>query len=599
MSQFKISTRLAALLAALCLLVLLVGGAGLFGMGQSNAGLKSVYDDRVVPLKQIKVVADMYAVHVVDAAHKVRDGAMTPAQGLASVTDARKEIEANWKAYLATHLVPEETQLVERFKPLQAKADAATDVLMGHFKSADVAALTTFAAKDMYPAIDPLQAVLGQLMQVQLDRAKAEYDRAAASFQTIRALALTAVVVGILLAVLMGGAMIRQISRALGNAVQITDSVAQGDLTVPIHARGKDEIAQLLGGLTAMRDNLAHVVSGVRGNAQGVASASAEIASGNNDLSMRTEQQASALQETAASMEELSSTVKQNADNARQANQLAMSASTVAGQGGDVVAEVVTTMKGINDSSKKIADIISVIDGIAFQTNILALNAAVEAARAGEQGRGFAVVAGEVRNLAQRSAEAAKEIKSLITTSVERVEQGTQLVDKAGTTMTEVVGAIRRVTDIMGEISAASSEQSTGVSQVGEAVTQMDQVTQQNAALVEEMAAAASSLSQQADALVGAVAVFKLSADDARASHAGAGPKGLAPTASGALHRSMAAHVPRTTAATPAGGAPRKIGVPTSPPKPSPNRVDKPASTGKAAATQPVTAGADDDWESF
>ena len=234
--------------------------------------------------------------------------------------------------------------------------------------------------------------------------------------------------------------------------------------------------------------------------------------SGNGLVDLTISDHSRAAPETAASMEELSSTVKQNADNARQANQLAVSASTVAGQGGDVVAEVVTTMKGINDSSRKIADIISVIDGIAFQTNILALNAAVEAARAGEQGRGFAVVAGEVRNLAQRSAEAAKEIKSLITASVERVEQGTQLVDKAGSTMTEVVDAIRRVTDIMGEISAASSEQSTGVSQVGEAVTQMDQVTQQNAALVEEMAAAASSLSQQAQALVESVAVFKLDA---------------------------------------------------------------------------------------
>nr|WP_304412021.1 methyl-accepting chemotaxis protein [Acidovorax sp. NO-1] len=368
----------------------------------------------------------------------------------------------------------------------------------------------------MYPAIDPLQEVLGQLMQVQLDEAKAEYDRAASSYQTTRALTLGAVVLGILLAVLIGGAMIRQISRSLGEAMQITEAVARGDLTVPIHAQGKDEIARLLGGLTAMRDNLAHVVAGVRGNAQGVASASAEIASGNNDLSIRTEEQASALQQTAASMEELSSTVKQNADNARQANQLALNASTVAGQGGDVVSEVVETMRGINDSSKKIADIISVIDGIAFQTNILALNAAVEAARAGEQGRGFAVVAGEVRSLAQRSAEAAKEIRHLIHASVERVGQGTALVDKAGATMTEVVASIRRVTDIMGEISAASSEQSAGVSQVGDAVTQMDQVTQQNAALVEQMAAAASSLSQQAQALVGAVAVFKLTEDQTR-----------------------------------------------------------------------------------
>ncbi|WP_137749487.1 methyl-accepting chemotaxis protein [Acidovorax sp. NB1] len=512
MNNLKISTRLAALLAVLCCLVLMVGGIGLVGMGHSNTGLKSVYDDRVVPLKQLKIVADMYAVNVVDAAHKVRDGGMTPAQGLQSVNDARKAIESNWTAYLATQLAPEEVKLVDQFKPLQANADKATEVLQGLFRAGDIPGITTFAAKDMYPAMDPLQDVLSQLIQVQLDEAKKEYDSAAASYQTIWVVTTSAVVLGLLLALLVGGSMIRQISRALGDAVRISDAVAQGDLTVPIQARGKDEIAQLLGGLTTMRDNLAHVVSGVRGNAQGVASASAEIASGNNDLSIRTEQQASALQETAASMEELSSTVKQNADNARQANQLAMSASTVAGQGGDVVAEVVTTMKGINDSSKKIADIISVIDGIAFQTNILALNAAVEAARAGEQGRGFAVVAGEVRNLAQRSAEAAKEIKSLITASVERVEQGTQLVDKAGITMTEVVGAIRRVTDIMGEISAASSEQSTGVSQVGEAVTQMDQVTQQNAALVEEMAAAASSLSHQAQALVGAVAVFKLDA---------------------------------------------------------------------------------------
>ncbi|PVY92870.1 methyl-accepting chemotaxis protein/methyl-accepting chemotaxis protein-1 (serine sensor receptor) [Acidovorax sp. 99] len=597
MNQFKISTRLAGLLAALCLLVLLVGVAGLYGMGNSNAGLKSVYDDRVVPLKQIKVVADMYAVNVVDTAHKVRDGTLTPAQGLQSVADARKAIEANWKAYLATQLVPEETQLVERFKPLQAKADAATDVLAGHFKSGDVAALTAFAAKEMYPAIDPLQEVLGQLMQVQLDRAKAEYDSAAASYQTIRALAVTAVVAGIVLAVLMGGAMIRQISRALGDAVQITDAVAQGDLTVAIHARGKDEIAQLLSGLTAMRDNLAHVVSGVRGNAQGVASASAEIASGNNDLSIRTEQQASALQETAASMEELSSTVKQNADNARQANQLAMSASTVAGQGGDVVAEVVTTMKGINDSSKKIADIISVIDGIAFQTNILALNAAVEAARAGEQGRGFAVVAGEVRNLAQRSAEAAKEIKSLITASVERVEQGTQLVDKAGITMTEVVGAIRRVTDIMGEISAASSEQSTGVSQVGEAVMQMDQVTQQNAALVEEMAAAASSLSHQAQALVGAVAVFKLTADQARASQPGGAVDSVPRPAPAADTRkaAMGSHAAGSKATL----ALRSPSAPAAKKAPAASATTKAAGAASKAAPQAVAAGAEDDWESF
>ncbi len=308
----------------------------------------------------------------------------------------------------------------------------------------------------------------------------------------------------------------RSIVGPLGQAVDAARRVANGDLSTSFQVQGSDELAQLLAALRDMNDGLLKVVGKVRQGAEGVSTASAEIASGNHDLSGRTESQASALEQTAASMEELSSTVKHNADNARQANQLAVSASSVAVQGGEVVSQVVHTMMGINEASRKIADIIQVIDGIAFQTNILALNAAVEAARAGEQGRGFAVVASEVRSLAQRSAEAAKEIKSLINTSVERVEQGSALVDQAGTTMTEVVSSIRRVTDIMGEISAASSEQAQGVGQVGEAVTQMDQVTQQNAALVEEMAAAASSLKNQADDLVQAVAFFNLGAQGQR-----------------------------------------------------------------------------------
>ncbi|HRI18154.1 MAG TPA: methyl-accepting chemotaxis protein, partial [Burkholderiaceae bacterium] len=275
----------------------------------------------------------------------------------------------------------------------------------------------------------------------------------------------------------------------------------------------------LMARLSDMQRGLAQAVTSVRRGSESVATSSSEIAHGNQDLSRRTEQQAAALEETSASMEQLGATVKQNADNARQANQLALGASAVAVKGGEVVGQVVATMKGINDSSKKIADIISVIDSIAFQTNILALNAAVEAARAGEQGRGFAVVASEVRNLAQRSADAAKEIKTLISVSVQRVEQGTGLVDQAGETMNEIVTAIKRVTDIMGEISSASLEQSAGVAQVGEAITQMDQATQQNAALVEQSAAAAENLKAQAQQLVAAVAVFKLDRD---ASHRGA-----------------------------------------------------------------------------
>jgi methyl-accepting chemotaxis protein len=296
-------------------------------------------------------------------------------------------------------------------------------------------------------------------------------------------------------------------------AARIASAVADGDLSVEVVVASGDR-SSVIAALKNMQQSLSKTVFSVREHSEGVAAASSQIASGNNDLSARTEQQASALEETAASMEELSATVKQNADNAHKANQLAQSASTVAIQGGEVVSQVVETMKGINDSSRKISDIISVIDGIAFQTNILALNAAVEAARAGEQGRGFAVVASEVRSLAGRSADAAKEIKNLIGDSVSRVEQGTVLVDQAGVTMREVVSSIKRVTDLMGEISAASTEQSLGVAQVGEAVTQMDQVTQQNAALVEEMAAAASSLKSQAQDLVQTVAVFKLSNTD-------------------------------------------------------------------------------------
>jgi methyl-accepting chemotaxis protein len=302
----------------------------------------------------------------------------------------------------------------------------------------------------------------------------------------------------------------RCITRPVDRALEMSRAIAQGDLTVAVTITGNDEFAQLLGELQRMQGSLGEVVNSVRRNSESVAIASAQIATGNNDLSARTEQQAAALEETAASMEQLGSTVTQNAENARQANQLALGASSVAQRGGDVVGQVVETMKGINDSSRRIADIIGVIDGIAFQTNILALNAAVEAARAGEQGRGFAVVASEVRSLAQRSAAAAKEIKALISTSVERVGQGTMLVDQAGETMAEIVTAIRQVTQIMSEISSASTEQSSGVTQVGDAVAQMDQATQQNAALVEESAAAAESLKTQAQELVRVVSVFKL-----------------------------------------------------------------------------------------
>jgi methyl-accepting chemotaxis protein len=350
--------------------------------------------------------------------------------------------------------------------------------------------------------------------------------------------------------------------------------------------QGNDETIQLLQAMANMQASFSDIVGSVKSGSESVATASAEIAQGNNDLSNRTEQQASSLQTTAASMAALGSTVKQNADSARSANQLAMSASTIAQEGGNVVGQVVQTMKGINESSRKISDIISVIDGIAFQTNILALNAAVEAARAGEQGRGFAVVASEVRSLAGRSAEAAKEIKNLINASVERVEHGSTLVDQAGVTMAEVVSSIKRVTDIMGEISAASSEQAAGVSQVGNAVTEMDQVTQQNAALVEEMAAAASSLKSQANELVQVVSVFKL----------------------GGAHAVPHKARVRSTSASAApfkGRDLRQGGVPKGAAARSPSPVRTAALAKPVLATQPKTqakaapAGGDEGWETF
>jgi methyl-accepting chemotaxis protein len=355
-------------------------------------------------------------------------------------------------------------------------------------------------------ALDKLRAHMGTQVQA------AQADNAALASQSLWLLGL-ATLAALALGTLVAWQTTRSITLPLRQGIQAAENIAQGDLSMRIAvAQQRDEAGQLLQALAHMQARLADTVAHVRQNAEGVATASSEIAHGNHDLSARTESQASALQQTAASMEQLGSTVRQNADNAQQANQLARNASNVATQGGEVVAQVVETMRGIHDASRRIADIIGVIDGIAFQTNILALNAAVEAARAGEQGRGFAVVAGEVRNLAQRSADAAKEIKGLIGASVERVEQGSQLVDKAGGTMEEVVTAIRRVTDIMGEISAASKEQASGVAQVGEAITQMDQTTQQNAALVEQSAAAAASLQTQAGELVRAVAVFTLEA---------------------------------------------------------------------------------------
>ncbi len=505
----RISTRLILGFAALLTMLVFVAGFGLLQVKNTNHSVNTIYADRVVPLGQLKTITDRYSSHIVDTANQVSVGLMDPKVALPRVNDALAKVAELWKAYVATELTAEEKQGIDRTTALMQKAQPQLQALRGALEVGhNDKVMEQF--KELSESIMPIIKELESLVEIQLQEAQAEHARAASRYNQTLTLFAAIVALSVAASTAIGWLLIRAITTPLNQAVDIARTVASGNLTHTIEERGPLETALLLSALGEMQASLVRVVATVRSGSEGVAMASTEIAQGNHNLSSRTESQASALEETAASMEQLSATVKQNADSARQANQLALNASTVAVRGGDVVGQVVQTMKGINESSRKIADILGVIDGIAFQTNILALNAAVEAARAGEQGRGFAVVASEVRALAGRSADAAKEIKTLIATSVERVAHGTALVDQAGTTMAEVVSAIRRVTDIVGEISAASSEQAMGVQQVGEAVVQMDQTTQQNAALVEQMAAAASSLQSLASAQVTAVSVFSL-----------------------------------------------------------------------------------------
>ena len=406
---------------------------------------------------------------------------------------------------------------VQRIAAIEAKYAPAAREIVSDLKSGRKAQAIEKIQTACTPTLSELTAAINEYMRVTDERTKDYIRETESSTRAQRIILTTTAVTSLLISAVLGFLLLRNIHATLGDEPEaireMLGELANGKLYA-IQEKRVSVQNSILAAMFDMQKSMSNVVAHVRSGSEGVATASFEIAQGNQDLSSRTESQASALEETASSMEELSSQVKHTADNARQANQLAVNASEVAVRGGEVVGRVVQTMKEINESSRRISDITSVIDGIAFQTNILALNAAVEAARAGDQGRGFAVVASEVRSLAGRSAEAAKEIKKLINASVERVEQGTMLVDEAGSTMSEVVGSIRRVSDLVSEISAASSEQSAGVVHVGEAVAQMDQVTQQNAALVEQMAAAASSLKSQADELVQTVLVFDLGTDE-------------------------------------------------------------------------------------
>ncbi|MDR3481599.1 MAG: methyl-accepting chemotaxis protein [Burkholderiaceae bacterium] len=441
----------------------------------------------------------------------------TPQATLAANADInamREQITSNDNAFLKELTTQVDRDAFENnWLKLQKITWPAAEANMALIKDGkNEEALTTLVDKTV-PAFAPMQKWLSDERARQGATVGSEVTDIGTAADAIR-LQLAGLVTAIAIGLIAFSWYIKRVLRErVFQSQEVAERVKNGNFTIRVSDNARDEFSPLLQALGEMQSSLTDVVRNVRDNAEHVATSSAEIALGNNDLARRTEEQASTLEETAASMEELSSTVKNNVESARNANTLTKEASGIAQRGGDVVSQVIETMKGINDSSKRISDIIGVIDGIAFQTNILALNAAVEAARAGEQGRGFAVVATEVRNLAGRSAEAAKEIKRLITVSVERVDHGTQLVDQAGATMTEILASVGRVTQLMNDISAASSEQSAGVAQVSEAVMQMDQVTQQNAALVEESAAAAEGLKEQAQKLVTAVSAFQLAQD--------------------------------------------------------------------------------------
>jgi methyl-accepting chemotaxis protein len=521
-SSWTVRARLTLGFGVVCALLLVIVGVGLFSLRSMDGVLNTVVTESVPKIDSAYTIEIQASIQSIALRDMLLAADAAERQKYSDVIAQSRTVGAKNVELLSQLIVlPKGKQLLSKVMDHRGKYVAAQDMLIALITADKTDEAKDYLKKDLRPLLVSYMAGLSELAAFQTEAMDATAKIGDETYANARTVMLVLGVLALVVAACIGWLITRSLLKELGGepseAADLARAVSQGDFTRSIAVKLGDT-SSLIANLGVMQGNLAQIVTTVRTGSEGVATASAEIAEGNNDLSARTEQQASALEQTASSMEELGATVRQNADSAKQANQLAQSASTIAVEGGNVVGQVVETMKGINDSSRKISDIISVIDGIAFQTNILALNAAVEAARAGEQGRGFAVVASEVRSLAGRSAEAAKEIKMLINASVERVEHGTTLVDQAGVTMAEVVSSIKRVTDLVGEISAASNEQALGVAQVGEAVTQMDQTTQQNAALVEEMAAAASSLKSQATELVQAVAFFKVNGGHAGSS---------------------------------------------------------------------------------
>jgi len=512
--NLSIGTRLFASFGLVLILMTGISALGIYGMNQSNAALHHIVE---INIKKMALLEDMSnSIHIVSRV--IRTVALLDDESEAN--RQREKIHKARETYNAAMETLEKMPLDE--KGLAFVADlkqetAAVRPLNNQFLEAiktDKAEAIKGLMQVNIPATAKWQDKISAFIELQREKSKKDEETAFAAFDESKTIMIALSILAIALGSLTAWLITKSITRPINQAVLIAHTVASGDLTSKFDSTEQDEMGQLIRALREMNDSLINIVGQVRQGAETISVGTKQIASGNMELSSRTEQQAGSLEETASAMEQLTSTVKQNADNARQANTMAISASDIAVKGSSVVSEVVETMGEINESSKKIVDIIGVIDGIAFQTNILALNAAVEAARAGEQGRGFAVVASEVRNLAQRSASAAKEIKILINHSVEKVDTGSKLVDQAGATMKQIVHSVKQVTDIMNEISSASGEQSSGIDQIHLAVAQMDNVTQQNAALVEEAASAAQSLQSQASMLNQVVSVFKLDGNE-------------------------------------------------------------------------------------
>ncbi|NMM26012.1 MAG: HAMP domain-containing protein [Glaciimonas sp.] len=511
LKNLTIKSRLIFVITFLSLQLIVGAVIGIGSLGFANDAMKSLYADQLVSTGQLDKVIRLIDSNQLVIARAVTMETAALGKQMDEVDTRIRMADQVWSEYLAHVGSVEDKKVANQF--VESHKKYVTEGLLpavAALRAGNAPLATEILHGPIMQLFIPVESDLNALIKQQLDVGQKKFEQSQTIYHWVFMSCIAGVLLGLLMAAIVGIWLVRAISLPLQAAVEIARGVAAGDLTQQIESRSNDETGQLMQALKDMNDSLVQIAGDVRTGTDIIATASNQIAAGNLDLSSRTEQQASSLEETASAMEELTSTVQQNADNARQANQLATSASNVAVKGGAVVAQVVDTMGSINTSSRKIVDIIGVIDGIAFQTNILALNAAVEAARAGEQGRGFAVVATEVRNLAQRSAAAAKEIKTLIGDSVEKVDAGTRLVDQAGATMSEIMERVKRVADIMSEISAASQEQTSGIGQINQAISQMDQVTQQNAALVEEAAAAAGSLQDQAVHLSQVVGIFKL-----------------------------------------------------------------------------------------